>query len=256
MWSRPSPPRPRAVSRRSPSTAWWTSGWSPGRSGWPSRCSSAAASCPANQHLRSLGSAAARSRRPCGVAGRCARARCVPGAVGHTTPGGAARCPGRGSGSCLPCRPTRLADHVRTEREVAAARARLGRRDPMTVGAGPRPLSQRPCPARPGPARLARRWQELAPGRALVRRRERHVVHRLVRSEDERLPGRAVGHGVHREAQPMRGPDRRGGTEAAPAVRRSADRRRGHFVITRQRAEVAQRGGVRNAAQDHGGAEE
>ena len=105
-----------------------------------------------------------------------------------------------GTGPSLAALPAdRLADHVRTERQLQAARTRLGLARARDGGARPRALTQRPRATGTVPARSRARRQELAPGRALVGRREPDLVHLLVRSEDERPSRSAVGHRVHRE---------------------------------------------------------
>ncbi len=85
---------------------------------------------------------------------------------------------------------------------------------------------------------------------------ERDVGELLVRPEHERTTRHATGHGVDGESGLARRADRRGRTDASPAVDGAADRRRRHFAVAGERTEVAQRRGVRDAGQHDGRAEQ
>ncbi len=102
------------------------------RSEWPSRCSSAG-----RWSRRTITSAPWAPVRSTPTTTRCGWAPPAPWTPTGT--GGASRAPRRRSASrpnlaALPA--PRLADHIRTERAVAAARARLGWREPATVDRG------------------------------------------------------------------------------------------------------------------------
>ena len=156
--------RPRRRHRLGSSSGSSPTGCPPG----PARSGRAAAATPHGRPGQPPparpGPPSGRPRRPRGVARRRPRPGRLPGQVG---PGATRRSRSATARRTAwpPCRPSRLADHVRTEREVAAARARLGWREPVSGGAWAGTLTQRPRPrCAPGAPSCARRREELAPG--------------------------------------------------------------------------------------------
>ncbi len=87
-------------------------------------------------------------------------------------------------------------------------------------------------------------------------RRQGDLPHVLVRAEDQGAAGGTPRHGVDGEPGLLRPSDRRGGADATPPPDRPADCGRRHLPVPGQCADVAQRRGVRDPPQDHGGPEE